>query len=86
MIGPLLRLGAEAMAARSLKLAAREAANRTLLALGAVASVALGAVLLSAAAFIVLERHIDSAAACAILGMFWGALGLVYLATLNRRR
>jgi len=86
MIGPLLRVAASAAAARSLRLAAHDAARSALLTLGDAAAVTVGAVCLTAAAFILLERHLDSAAAWAILGAFWGFGGLFYFAVARRRR
>jgi len=86
MIGPLLRVAASATAARSLRLAAHDAAMRVVITLGAAAAVAVGAVCLTAAAFIVLERSLDAAAAWAILGAFWGLAGLLYFAAAKRRR
>ena len=86
MIGPLLRVAASAAAARSLRSAAHEAAMRTMLAVGAAAAVAMGAVCLTAAAFLLLERAIDRPAAWAITGTFWSAVGLAYFAAARRRR
>jgi MYXO-CTERM domain-containing protein len=86
MIGPLLRVAAQATAARSLRLAAHEATMRVLFALGAAIAVAVGAVCFTAAAFIVLERQLDSASAWAILGAVWGLAGLFYFAAARRRR
>ena len=86
MIGPLLRVAASAAAARTLRVAAHDAATRTLLVLGAGAAVAVGAACLSCAAFLLLARSIDPAAAWAILGAFWGLVGLFYFATARRRR
>jgi hypothetical protein len=82
MIGPLLRVG---LRRRVPRLAAHDAAS-ALLTLGAAAAVAIGAACLTAAAFILLERHLDSAAAWAILGAFWGFGGLFYFAVARRRR
>ena len=86
MIGPLLRVAAQATAARSLRLAAHEATMRVLMSLGAAIALAVGAICLSAAAFIVLERQLDPAAAWAIVGAVWGLAGLVYFAAAKRRR
>jgi len=86
MISPLLRVAASAAAARSLRTAAHDAATRTMLALGAAAAVAAGAVCLTAAAFLLLERAIDRPAAWAIMGAFWSAVGLAYFAAARRRR
>ena len=86
MIGPLLRVAASAAAARSLRLAARDAATRTLLTLGAGAAIAVGALCLSYAALVLLARNMGPAGAWAIVGAFWGVVGLVYFAVASRRR
>jgi hypothetical protein len=86
VIGPLLRVVASAAAARSLRVAAHDAATRTLLNLGAGAAIAVGAVCLSCAAFVLLARNIDPAGAWAIVGAFWGLVGLIYFAAASRRR
>jgi hypothetical protein len=86
MIGPLLRVAASAAAARSLRTAAHEAAMRAILTIGAAVAVATGAVCLTAAAFLLLERSVDRPAAWAIMGTFWSAVGLIYFAAAKRRR
>lgn len=86
MIGSLMRVAASAAAARSLRAAAQDAATRVVLTMGAAIAVAVGAFCLTSASFILLERTLDPAAAWAILGAFWGALGLLYFATARRRR
>jgi hypothetical protein len=86
MIGPLLRVAASAAAARSPRMAAHDAATRTLLILGAGAAIAVGAVCLTCAAFVLLARNIDPAGAWAIVGAFWGLVGVVYFAAASRRR
>ena len=86
MIGPLLRVAASAAAARTLRVAAHDAPTRTLLILGAGAAIAVGAVCLTCAAFVLLARHIDPAGAWAIVGAFWGLVGVVYFAAASRRR
>lgn len=86
MIGPLLRVAASAAAARSLRSAAHDAATRAMLALGAAIAVGVGAVCLTCSAFILLARTLDPAAAWAILGAFWGLVGLIYFAAARRRR
>jgi hypothetical protein len=86
MIGPLLRVAASAAAARSLRVAAHDAATRAMLAVGAAIAVGVGAVCLTCSAYILLARSLDSAAAWAILGGFWGIAGLIYFATARRRR
>jgi hypothetical protein len=86
MIGPLLRVAASAAAARTLRVAAHDAATRAMLAIGAALAVGVGAVCLTCSAFIVLARNLDPAAAWAILGAFWGLAGLIYFAAARRRR
>ncbi len=86
MIGPLLRVAASAAAARSLRTAAHDATTRAMLAIGAAVAVATGAVCLTAAAFLMLERAVDRPAAWAIMGAFWSAVGLIYFAAASRRR
>jgi hypothetical protein len=86
VIGALLRVAASAVAARSLRGAAHDAATHTLLILGAGAAIAVGAVCLTCAAFVVLARNIDPAGAWAIVGGFWALVGLVYFAAASRRR
>lgn len=86
MIGPLLRVAASAAAARSLRVAAHDAATRAMLTVGAALAVGVGAVCLTCSAFILLARALDPAAAWAILGAFWGFAGLVYFAAARRRR
>jgi hypothetical protein len=86
MIGPLLRVAASATAARSLRSAAHEAATRIVMSFAAALAVAVAAVCLTCSAFIMLERSIDPAAAWAILGAFWGLVGLAYFVIPKRRR
>jgi hypothetical protein len=86
MIGPLLRVAATAAAARSLRVAAHEAATRTLMTLGAAAAVAVAAFCLTCSAYILLARALDPAASWAIVGAFWGTVGLVYFVAARRRR
>jgi MYXO-CTERM domain-containing protein len=57
-----------------------------MLILGAGAAIAVGAVCLTCSAFVLLERNIDAAGAWAIVGAFWGLVGLVYFAVASRRR
>jgi hypothetical protein len=66
--------------------AAHDAAKHGLLILGAGAAIAVGAVCLTCSAFVLLERNIDAAGAWAIVGAFWGLVGLVYFAVASRRR
>ena len=86
MIGPLLRVAASAAAARSLRSAANDALNRALLTMGAAISIVLGAVFLTASAWSLIESRLDPAAASAIVGAFWGLLGLSYFVATRRRR
>jgi hypothetical protein len=66
--------------------AAHDAATHGLLILSAGAAIAVGAVCLTCSAFVLLERNIDAAGAWAIVGAFWGLVGLVYFAVASRRR
>jgi len=66
--------------------ATHDAATRTLLTLGAGIALTVGALCLTGAAFLVLERTIDAAGAWAIVGAFWGLVGLAYFAVASRRR
>jgi hypothetical protein len=86
VIGPILRVAASAAAARSLRVATHDAATRALLTVGAGAAIAVGAACLTGAAFVVLARNVDPAGAWAIVGAFWGVVGLVYFAVASRRR
>ena len=86
MNGPLLRVAASAAAARTIRVTAHDAATHALLMLGAGAAIAVGAVCLTCSAFVLLERNIDAAGAWAIVGAFWGLVGLVYFAVTSRRR
>jgi hypothetical protein len=86
MIAPIVRVALQAAAGRSMRFAAQDAAMRVLLALGAASAVAVGAACLTSAAFILLERQLDAPAAWAIVGLFWGVVGLLYFAASRRRR
>jgi MYXO-CTERM domain-containing protein len=86
MIGPLVRVAASAVAARSLRVAAHDAATHTLLMVGAGAAIAVGAVCLTCSAFVLLARTIDAAGAWAIVGAFWALMGLFYFVAARRRR
>jgi len=86
MIGPLLRVAASTVAARSLRVAAHDAASRALMTLGAAAALAVAAVCLTCSAYILLARNIDPAGAWAIVGAVWGLAGLVYFIAAKRRR
>jgi Na+-driven multidrug efflux pump len=69
-----------------LRSAAHDAAVRSLLVLGAGVAVAVGAICLTCAAFILLEQNLGPAGAWAILGFFWATAGLFYFAVTSRRR
>ncbi len=86
MIGPLLRVAASAAAARSLRTAAQDAVNRALLTIGAALAVAVGAIFLTFSALSLLESQLNPAGASAIVGAFWGLLGLGYFVVTRRRR
>ncbi len=86
MISPLLRVAASAAAARTLRGAAHDFVLRSLMTVGAAAAVGVGAVCLTASAFILLERSMDRAGASATMGAFWGVVGLAYFAIARRRR
>lgn len=86
MIGPLLRVVASSAAARSLRIAAQDAVNRALLAIGAALAVAVGAIFLTFSALSLLESQLNAAGASAIVGAFWGLLGLGYFVAIRRRR
>jgi MYXO-CTERM domain-containing protein len=86
MIGPLLRVAASAAATRSLRSAAQDALNRALLTLGAAIAIGISALCLSFSAYALIERQLDPASASAIVGAFWGMLGLGYFAATRRRR
>lgn len=86
MIGPLLRAAASSAAARSLRTAAQDAVSRTLLTVGAALAVAVGAIFLTFSALSLLESQLNPAGASAIVGAFWGLLGLGYFVANRRRR
>ena len=86
MIGPLLRVAASAAAARSLRSAAQEALNRALLTVGAALAIGVSVICLSFSAYALIERQLDPASASAIVGAFWGLLGLGYFVAARRRR
>ncbi|MDP3243463.1 MAG: hypothetical protein Q8M69_23800 [Reyranella sp.] len=85
MIGPLLRVAASSAAARSLRIAAQDAVNRALLTVGAALAVAVGAIFLTFSALSLLESQLNPAGASAIVGAFWGLLGLGYFVATRRR-
>lgn len=86
MIAPLIRLVVASATTRLVRRAASDMALRLMLALGAFLAVTVGVLCFSYAGFIVLERHIDAAAAWAILGGFYGIAGLSLYLTATRRR
>lgn len=86
MIGPLLRVAASAAAARSLRTTVQEALTRALLSVGAALAIAVSAICLSFSAYALIERQLDPASASAIVGAFWGLLGVGYFVATRRRR
>lgn len=86
MIAPLIRLVVASATTRLLRSAASDMALRLMLALGALLAGTVGVLCFSYAGFIVLERHIDSAAAWAILGGLYAIAGLSLYLTATRRR
>lgn len=86
MIGPLLRVAASSVAARSLRTAAQDAFSNALLTLGAALALGVGAIFLSFSAYAFLESRLDPAGASAIVGLFWGSLGGAYFVANRRRR
>ena len=86
MIGPLLRVAASAAAARSLRSTAQHALNRALLTVGAALAIGVSVICLSFSAYALIERQLDPASASAIVGAFWGLLGLGYFVAARRRR
>ena len=49
-------------------------------------AIAVGALCLSYAALVLLARNMDPAGAWAIVGAFWGLVGVAYFAATSRRR
>jgi len=86
MIGPLLRVAASSVAARSLRTAAQDAMTRALCALAAALAMGVGALFLSFAAYAFLETRLDPAGASAIVGLFWLIAGGGYFVATRRRR
>ena len=87
MLGPLLKVAASSVAARTLRNAAADAAARVALILGAVAGAVIAVLCFSRAALTLLERHMDPAEAWAVVGMVYGVLGgMLYFAATRRRR
>jgi len=86
MIGPLLRVAASSVAARSLRMAAQDALTNALLALGAALALAVGAAFLSFSAYVFLASRLDPAGASAVMGLFWLLAGGSYFVATRRRR
>jgi hypothetical protein len=87
MIGPLLRVAATSVAARTLRGAAAEARSRLLLTLAAGAGALAATLCFSRAALTLLERHMDPAEAWAVIGGFYGVVGgIFYCFAASRRR
>lgn len=86
MIGPLFRVAASSVAARSLRTAAQDALTGTLLCLGAALAVCFGALLVSFSAYAFLEHRLDPAGASAIVGLVWLLAGGGYFVATRRRR
>ncbi|MDP2378643.1 hypothetical protein [Reyranella sp.] len=86
LIGPLLRLAVASAAARTIRVAAADAALRLAFILGAVLAAAAGMLCFTYAGLTILERHLDPAGAWAIVGGLYAAAGLaLYLAATRRR-
>ena len=86
MIGPLLRVAASSVAARSLRTAAEDALSNAILTVGAALALGVGALFLSFSAYAFLESRLDPAGASAIVGLFWASLGGAYFVANRRRR
>ena len=86
LIAPLLRLAAATAAGRAIKGAAVEASNRALLTCGAGLAGAVGVACFSGAAFTLMARSMDPAAAWAAMGCFYGLLGCAFYFMATRRR
>ena len=86
MIAPLLRLAIASAAARTMRNAAADLALRLMLTLGAVIAGAIGVLCFSYAGLTLLERHLDPAAAWAIMGGLYAVAGLVLYLVATRRR
>jgi hypothetical protein len=86
MIGPLIRVAASTVAARSLRTATQDALNGALLTLGAALALGVGSIFLSFSAFAFLASGLDAAGAAAIVGFFWLLAGASYFAATRRRR
>ena len=86
MIGPLLRVAASSVAARSLRTAAQDATTTALLTLGAALAIGMGSIFLSFSTYVFLESRLDPAGASAIVGLFWLMAGGGYFAATRRRR
>jgi predicted nicotinamide N-methyase len=86
MIGPLLKVAAASMTARTLRNAAADVLTRALLVLGAGAGALVALICFSQAALTLLERHMDPAEAWAVVGTFYGVVGgILYFAATKRR-
>jgi hypothetical protein len=87
LIASLIRLAALPAMARGLRATATDAATRTGLALGAGLAGAVGLLCLSYAGLTLLQREMDPAAAWAIVGGCYAAIGGgLYFAATRRRR
>ena len=86
MIGPLLRVAASSVAARSLRTAAEDALSNAILTVGAALALGVGALFLSFSAYAFLESRLDPAGASAVVGLFWASLGGAYFVANRRRR
>lgn len=81
-----MRLAASMTVARTVRLAVEDLATRLVMTFAAALALGVAAVCLSCAAFILLARNIDPAAAWAIMGTCWGLGGVGYFAATRRRR
>jgi len=86
MIGPLLKIAASSVAARTLRNAVTDAVGRGLLILGAGPGALIAVFCFSQAALTLLERHMDPAEAWAVIGTFYGVVGGILYFAANRRR
>ena len=87
MIAPLLKLAAASAAATTMRNAATGMIPRLMLTLGALLAGAIGVLCFSYAGLTLLQRHLDPAAAWAIVGGLYAVAGLVlYLVATRRRR
>lgn len=87
LIGPLLRLAVASAAARTIRVAAADAALRLAFILGAVLAAGVGVLCFTYAGLTILQRHLDPAEAWAIVGGLYAVAGVaLYLAATRRRR